>query len=193
MKKLLGVTLVVAVLLLSNCSSLKRNVHYSDLAMEQEFSQLFQSHSFIKTFTEPEEAYDYVKTAQVKFMTTSGKSKAKGLAAKLNGPSVVEQQPVTVYCRIGAQGTNGYIDFSKDSRSLESIVRSSVSAELIFMVFFGDRGIALPSFYLKSGYVYTSHNDQVDVYYFGNNKYDAAYPPAWSAEKAFSYLRKEID
>jgi hypothetical protein len=68
------------------------------------------------------------------------------------------------------------------------------------------RGFSIPgflwgqgSFYpkllskLKEGYVFTAGNSQIQSFRSFENSYEARYPIGWNTEKAFSYLRKEID
>jgi hypothetical protein len=76
---------------------------------------------------------------------------------------------------------------------MEESIRSAISAFEIFLVFYQDRGVSIPSYYLDSGYVYSSGNAQIQQFPFNNATYDAEYPVSWNSDKAFSYLRKEIN
>ena len=192
MKKIWGMALAVMVVSLSGCVS-TGGADYSSLANEHDFDYFFPSYSFIKTFAATEDAYDYVKTAQTKFSASSGKAKAKGLVAKLSGPPVSGEQPVTVFCSMYLGGKDGAIDLEENEKPLANVVRSAVSSIVVFLIFHDGRAIAIPSYYLQSGYRYTSGNKNVESYVYDKNTYSTEYPVGWSVEKAFSYLRKEIN
>ena len=199
MKKTWGILMIVIFLSFCGCASIQSNMNYSSLAKEHEFDYFFPSYAFVKNFDNTEEAFDYVKTAQTKFTTSSGKSKAMGLAAKITGPEVSGEKPVLVVCNITATGTNArneqnvVLDLSNEDRPLEEMIRVAISASVTFLVFYEDRGVSFPGYYLQSGYRYTSANSQIESFPYNNNIYTAEYPPNWSIEKAFSYLRKEIN
>jgi hypothetical protein len=192
MKKLSGIFFVIFALGITGCASMERNKYYADLAKEHEFEYYFPSSNFNRTFSTIEEAYDFVKTAQAKFSQSVNKPLVKGLAAKLIGPSVEQDVPVSLGCLIHANsGTD--IELSNIDRPMESVLRDATSASIIFLVFYQNRGVSIPSYYLKEGYVYVLGNAQVPSFtYFGNN-YKAEYPVGWGTEKGFSYLKKEID
>jgi hypothetical protein len=117
MKNAWRIALVIAVLCLCGCASTQGGVNYTSLAKEHEFSYFFPKPAFVHTFATIEEAFDYVKTAQAKFSVTSGKPLAKGLAAKLIGPPVTGEQPVTVACILSAQrADSSNIDLADTSR-----------------------------------------------------------------------------
>jgi hypothetical protein len=192
MKNIWRIAPVVAVLCLCGCAS-QGGVNYADKAKEHEFSYFFPRSAFVRNYATIEEAYDYINTAQMKFSATAGKPRAKGLTAKLSpSPSVSGEQPVTVVCFMYAQDTKTGIDLS-DPATMEKSIRDSISALFVFMVFYEDRGIAIPGFYLKSGYQYTSANSNPKQFSYNNTTYDAEYPVGWNIDKAFSYLRKEIN
>jgi hypothetical protein len=163
------------------------------LAKEHEFSYFFPSADFYRGFATVEEAYEYIKTAQTKFASSSGKSLAKGLAAKLMGPPVSLEEPVIVACYIGATTVDSGVDFSKAEKSIEDVLKHVPSAELVFLIFYQDRGVSIPSFYLASGYRYLSGNSQIRRFAFNKTIYDAEYPAGWRTEQAFNYLRKELN
>jgi hypothetical protein len=185
----LGIVLAVLVLGISGCASTQR---YAELAKEHDFAYYFPSNSSYRSFSSVEEAYDFVKTAQAKFTGTVNKSLAKGLAAKLTGPAVARDEPVSIGYYVSAyDGSN--IDLSKIEEPLENVLRNASSATVVFLVFYGDRGVSIPSFYLKQGYVYTTGNSQIQSFRAFGNSYEAQYPIGWNTEKAFSYLREEIN
>lgn len=194
MKRVLGILLVVVVLCVSGCATAEGKKNYSALAKENSFDYFFPSPSSTRYFSNLDEAYDFINTAQAKFVTSSGKSRAKGLAARLIGPPVVREKPVTVSYFIQA-GNPASIDLTKIDKTqttLEKTINSAVSATLVFLVFYQDRGVSLSNFYLASGWVY-NNNSQFKSFDFGNAKYDADYPVGWGTDKAFAYLRKETN
>ncbi|MDR0997924.1 MAG: hypothetical protein LBL70_02565 [Treponema sp.] len=185
----LGIVLAVLVLGTSGCASTQ---YYANLAKEHDFEYYFPAHSFRRTFSSVEEAYDFVKTAQAKFTSSVDKSLAKGLVAKLTGPAPEQDKPVSIGCFMQAN-TGSSIDLSKIEEPLELVLRNANSATIVFLVFYGDRGVSIPSYYLKQGFVYTSGNSQIQSFRSFGNRYEAQYPIGWTTEKAFRYLRKEID
>jgi hypothetical protein len=192
MKRLLKTFFAILVLGTIGCASVGRDKYYADLAKDHDFEYYFPSSNFNRTFSTIEEAYDFVKTAQAKFSKSVNKPLAKGLAAKLLGPSVEQDKPVSIGCfMLANSGSN--IDLTKIDKPLESILSESNSVIVIFLVFYQDRGISIPSYYLKEGYVYTSGNEQISSFTAFRNTYKAEYPVGWGTEKAFSYLRKEIN
>lgn len=192
MKQLVGSFLVLLVLGTTGCASIGRNKYYADLAKAQDFEYFFPSSNFNRTFSTIEEAYDYVKTAQAKFSKSVDKPLAKGLAAKLTGPSVEQDKPVFVGCFMQASSASA-IDLTKIDKPLEVVLRDATSAAVIFLVFYQDRGVSIPSYYLQSGYVFISGNAQISSFRSHGNSYEAEYPVGWGTEKAFSYLQQEID
>jgi hypothetical protein len=164
------------------------------MAKEQTFDYFFPKPSFYRSFATIEDAYDYIKTAQLKFSSAAGKPRVKGLGAKLIGPPPASgEQPVTVVCYLLASTANSSIDLSDTSRPMEETIKRAISALQVFMVFYEDRGISLPNYYLNSKYQYTSGNAQPQQFKFKDITYDTDYPIGWDTEKAFSYLRKEIN
>jgi hypothetical protein len=192
MKKLLGIFFAILALGIIGCASLERDKYYAGLAEEHDFEYYFPSSNFNRTFSTPEEAYDFVKTAQAKFAKSVNKPLAKGLAARLTGPAVEQDQPVSIGCfMLASSGSN--IDLTKIDKPLEAVLRESNSAAVVFLVFYQDRGVSIPSYYLKEGYVFTSGNAQISSFRSFGNTYEAEYSIGWGTEKAFSYLKKEID
>jgi len=192
MKRVWWMVIAVFAFSLAGCAAIQSDVRYSGLAKEQDFNYFFPSHSFTRTFADTEEAYDYVRTAQAKFSTSSGKSRAGGLAGKLSGPPVSGEQPVTVYCFMSAEDDKEVIDLDKIDKPLEVVMRNAIFAGVVFLAFYEDRQVSVSSFYLPSNYRFRG-NPQYSSYKFNDNTYSAEYPPNWSAAGAFSYLRKEID
>jgi hypothetical protein len=187
----LRIVLTIAVLCFCGCAS-QSDLDYANKAKEHEFTYFFPRPSFYRLFATIEEAYDYVNTAQVKFSTATKKPRVKGLSSRLSGPPVSGEQPVTVVCFIHAQDARNSFDLS-DPATVEKQIRNSISAVVIFMVFYGDRGVAIPSYFLEDGWAYDEENAQPKRFSFNDNTYNAEYPAGWGIDKAFSYLRKEIN
>jgi len=190
MKKAFGIILVIAALCISGCATAEGKKDYTALAKEKGFDSFFPSPSSTFYFADLDEAYDFVNTAQAKFAISSGKSKAKGLAAKLIGPPVIKGKPVTVTYFMQAFTQSGSIDLDKRSDPLEKAIRNALSATLVVMVFYQDRGVSLSNFHLASGWRY-DNNSQFQYFNYNDARYDADYPRGWGTDKAFSYLRKE--
>jgi len=193
MKTVFGITLVLAVFCFFGCESAPNNTQYRNMAEEHDFYYFFPADTFNKSFDSVEEAYDYVKAAQIKFSSSSGKIKAKGNVAKLFGtPAAPGLRPVTVLCIIWVQGDDNRMHSWNGFEPLEKVINSCISAIMTFLVFYEDRGIAIPAYYIRSGWRYNNNQSQKS-YEYGDRKYSAEYPPGWSVEKAFRYLKKEIN
>jgi hypothetical protein len=192
MKNTAGIVLAILILGTGGCTSLGSGKYYADLAKGQDFEYYFPQYSFNRTFSTIEEAYDFVKTAQAKFAKSVNKSLSKGIAAKLIGPPVEQDKPVSIGCFMQANSGSD-IDLSKTGEPLETVLRNANSALVVFLVFYQDRGVSIPGFYLKQGYSYTAGNSQISSFRSFGNSYEAEYPVGWNTEKAFSYLRKEVN
>jgi len=198
MKKISLIAIAVLVLCFCGCvtSATKDSSgrEYSSLANEHDFDYFFPSYNFSRTFNTLEEAFDFVKIAQIKFSTSSTKAKAKGLGARLFGPpaSVSAEQPVLMFCMLRARNKDEAVDLSKIEKPLEQVIKEEVSVSLVFTIFYEDRGVSISNFHLKSGYKYSS-NSQVKTFTINDDTYNAEYPVGWGVEKIFSYLKKEID
>ena len=196
MKRVFGIILAIVVFCISGCATTEGGKDYRALARENSFDYFFPSASSTRYFSNLDEAYDFVNTAQAKFTSSSGKNKAKGLGAKLVGPKVVKEEPVTVYYfmdasrKVGNRGES--FDLKEINEPLEKAIKDAIAASLVFMVFYEDRGVSLSNFHLASGWQY-SNNSQYKSFDFNNARYDADYPVGWGTDKAFSYLRKEIN
>jgi hypothetical protein len=174
---------------LSGCAS----VNYAGLAREQRFEAVFPSHNFTRNFATVDEAYDFVNMAREKFSQASSKIPRQGLAARLEGPVPGKEGPVSLVCLIGdVQDARGWIDLSKSEKPLETVLKEAVSASLVFLVFYNDRGVSISSFFLADGWVYTN-NSQIKRFEVLDNTYQADYPVGWGPKKAFSYLKGEVD
>jgi hypothetical protein len=187
-------TLILVMEMLGCASFASRNVRYDSLAKGKSFDYFFPSSDFVKTFSTIGEAYEFVNTASVKFsQNVSNKRRDKGLAARLRGPAV-KDSPVTLFCLIRASNDGGAIDLSVVGDELDAALRKAEDALLFFCVFYGDRAISLSNFYLDPKYSgYSNGNVQVQKFGILGNTYEANYPVGWGIEKAFSYLRGEIN
>lgn len=192
MKKTVRLISVLFIFLLCGCASAQRNKYYADLAKEHDFGYYFPEFYSNRTFSTIEEAYDFVNTAQVKFASSVKKSAAKGLAAKLIGPPVENDEPVSIECFISAGNEKSGIALWAINESLETVLKNAISATVIFLVFYQNRGVSISRFYLAQGYAYTS-NSLPDNFNYQGYSYKADYPVGWGIEKAFDYLKKEIN
>ncbi|MBN2440601.1 MAG: hypothetical protein JXJ04_04630, partial [Spirochaetales bacterium] len=118
--------------------------------------------------------------------------RAKGLAAKLTGPAVNDENPVILSYFITATDSKGYINLSKKRINLESSLKNVISVSCVFMVFYEDRAVSISDFYLHEDYRYNL-NDQYENFRFQGNVYRTDYPFGWGITKAFQYLKKEIN
>jgi hypothetical protein len=193
MKNAWKLLLLIAVLCLCGCAS-QGGKNYSSIAKEHEFSYFFPQPAVVRSFDTLEEAYDFIKPAQLKFASAAGKPRVKGLVGKLIGPPVPGEKPVTLVCLLGASTADGAnIDLTDTSKPMEESIKKAISSLELFMVFYGDRGIVIPNYFLHSDYEYKSGNTQFQQFTFNKNTYDTDYPVGWNTEKGFGYLRKEIN
>ncbi|MDR2313521.1 MAG: hypothetical protein LBE02_03220 [Spirochaetaceae bacterium] len=192
MKRIGELVFICLIFSLAGCASVQQNKYYADIADEHDFEYFFPSPSFNRAFPTIEEAYEFVNVAQIKFSKSVNKTAAKGLAAKLIGTAPKNDNPVSLVCFMRADGRNGFIDLSKIDQPLETVLKNSISASIVFLVFYQDRGVSISKFHLAQGYMYTS-NSQYSKFTYQGNTYNTDYPVGWGVEKAFGYLRKEID
>jgi hypothetical protein len=167
---------------------------YSAMAKEKSFESIFPVRSKDYSFANLDEAYDFVQTAQAKFTASSGKSKAKGLGAKLSGPTVTGQKPVTVCYFLEAFDGKNVVDLNKIEKplTLEKVIKDAPSAGCFFLIYYQDRAVSLSNFHLADGWVFDS-NSQYKFFNYNGKRYDATYPIGWGVDKVFSYLKKEIN
>ena len=170
----------------SGCGSYAK---YQDLAKEHDFDYFFPSASQVRTFDTQEDAYDFIMTARAKFGSSVGKALAKGLPGKLSGPVVVTDKPVSVFCFLSASN-NAPVDLDNNEVSMEKSIKDAISATIVFLIFYEDRGISLASYYLQTGWVYSS-SSQHSYFMLNDDRYVPEYPALWSNEKAFEYLWNE--
>jgi hypothetical protein len=192
MKKIYRIILAAAFFVFSAGAATANGKDYTALAKGISFESIFPAHSNIYIFADLDEAYDFVNIAHAKFTQSSGKKRAQGLSAKLIGPPVIADKPVTAGYILAASKNNKPVDLSKIDGSLEKVIKDATSAVIIFLVFYGDRGVSISNYHLPSGYRYDS-NWQVPYFNYNNTRYETKYPFGWGTDKAFSYLRKEID
>jgi hypothetical protein len=192
MKLIFKSAIPILILAFSACASSSEKVNYSALAKEQSFDYFFPSSNFSKTFSSLDEAEEYVNTATAKYVQTIAQFKAMGKAGRLKGPSK-EGDVVVVHCFFYASNTNGSINLSEvDKDDMPGVLSRTIGSRLYFCVLNNDRAVVIPSFYVAQGYLYPD-NTQPPYYNLSGNRYDADYPSNWGVDKAFSYLRKEIN
>jgi len=192
MKRMYGIILAAAFFMFSGVAATASGKDYAALAKELSFESIFPQRSKTYYFADLDEAYDFVNTAHAKFTQSSGKRMAKGLAARMIGPPVNGEKPVAVCYFLAAAKENKGIDLNKIDEPLEKVIKDATSATLVFMVFYGDRAAAISNFHLASGWTYNS-NSQFKSFTYNGTKYEAKYPIGWGTDKAFRYLKKEID
>jgi hypothetical protein len=194
MKKIHGIIPVAVLLCISGCATLMGGKDYNALAKEKSFEAFFPAPTTTYTFKDLDEAYDFVNTAHAKFTSSCAKSRAKGLTAKLIGPppAANKGKPVTISYFMEAWTTNNEIDLTKLKEPLEKVIKDAISAKLVFLIFYEDRGVSLSNFHLASGFRYNS-NSQDNTFTYNKTEYKAEYPFGWGTDKAFNYLKKEID
>ena len=179
-------------------------VDYRKIAYEQPFEKLFPSSDFKHTFSTIDEAYDYINIADRKFgQTVRIPLKGKGnLAAKLSGP-MPNDAPVTVYGWIRAfiivnRTTNrsSMINLREITIPLETVLQRNdiVHVFMVFIIFYNNRAVAIPRYYLDSRYTgFRDGNAHPKTYSIDGIPYNTKYPIGWGIEKSFRYLRGEID
>jgi hypothetical protein len=200
MKKICGIILVLALFVFSGCAVFEglkgspsgNGKDYKALAKEKSFESFFPVRSKDYYFDNLDDAYDFVQTAQAKFTSSSGKSKAKGLGARLSGPQVTGQKPVTVSYFLEAYDGKDVVDLNKIDKPLEKVIKDAVSVGLCFLIFYKDRAASLSNFHLASGWQFNS-NSQYKSFTYNSKTYEAEYPIGWGTDKVFSYMKKEID
>jgi hypothetical protein len=193
MKNMVIISLVLLASGLSGCASMSRNAVYAKMADEHDFGYFFPSADFTRTFATIDEAYDYTGAAGIKFGRASAKSSAKGLAARLTGPAPQADMPVLLVCYLRASDGKSAVDLSGKDKPLENALRRAVSATLVFLVFYDGRAVSISDFRLAQGWRYSDGNSQVERFRVEEAVYDARYPVGWGREKAFAYLKGEID
>jgi hypothetical protein len=192
MKLIFKCAIPVLILAFSACASSSQKVDYSALAKEQSFDYFFPSSNFAKGFSSLDAAEEYVNTATAKYVQTIAQFKEMGKAGRLKGPAR-EDDSVVVICFFYASDTGGSINLSEvDKDDLPGVLRRTTGSRLYFCVLCNDRAVVIPSFYTAPGYSYRQ-NTQPSYYNLSGNRYDADYPSNWGVDKAFSYLRKEIN
>jgi len=191
MRRLLFV-LTISVIALFGCSTIQENKKYAEIANQHSFEYYFPTTSSMCQFSSLDEAYDYVYAATVKLEKSINKHATKGLAAKLFGPEISTDKPVTVTHFFEAFDTSKVIDISKRNDNLKSTLTDAISVSSVFMVFYSDRGVSITDFLLADEYRY-DNNAMYKSFNVNNNTYTAQYPVGWGINNAFKYLKKEID
>ncbi len=187
-----GLTVVLTVLLAGCASAPDDQVDQAQVLDEHPFDYYFPDEYFVKTFATIDEAFSYVTAAKASFGKAVRKREVQGLAAKLVGPAIEGDQPVTVYCFLTAGDRSSDIDLSKVKGDLAEELQKAITVANVFLVFYQDRSVSISSFHLAPGYRYTT-NAQYPGFHVNETDYKADYPVGWGASTAFRYLRHEID
>jgi hypothetical protein len=196
MKNLRWVVAAVWAVWLGGCASLEQERRYAALAEAQRFADIFPAPDFYRQFSALDEAYDYINTASIKFARSIGnKRREKGLGAKLIGPPLPVHIPVAVVCLIRASdGVGNSIDLSGKDKPMDTALQQAEDAILVFLVFAGDRAASISRFYLDPKWSgYSNGNAQIQRFTVWENTYETDYPVGWGIEKAFQYVRGEIN
>jgi hypothetical protein len=189
MKKLLFALFIgTTALFVISCASFHEGKSYNELSKNEVFSYYFPKSNVSMQFDNIDEAYDYINTARAKLSMSVNKSRAKGLAAKLIGPSINKDIRITVAYFVTADSN----DLSKENEGLESILRKAISVSNVFLVFYREKATVISDFYLASGYQY-QNNSQYETFTFGGSQYETNYPIGWGIDNAFKYLNNEIE
>lgn len=184
------VALSLSILVLASCASSGVPKDMMNPYEDKDFSFFFPTDNQMRIFNTLDEAYLYVSTAQKSLRSACGKNLAKGLTAKLEGPRVENPLPVTVGYFIEAWDTRARLNTQNLSAALEGELKKAISVNVYFLIFYGDRGVAVSNYFLKEGYVYNSNNFY-ESFYHNNLSFSASYPAGWNLKKGISYLRGE--
>jgi len=200
--KYVGAILFI-VFCMTGCASTSQSAHYGELAKEHPFEYFFPSSDFVRTFSTIDEAYDYINMAERKFAQTLHipRTTAKGnLVAKLYGPKPEGARDITVIGWIRAEKgfpKNEMIDLSNITDPLETVLeqRTITFAFLTFCIFYRDRAVSIPNYYLDSRYNggFSDGNTHIQNYIIKGISYETNYPVGWHIKESFQYLRGEID
>jgi hypothetical protein len=190
MKNLLLAVSVVFIFI--SCSTVSTKNEIDDTLDKYPFEHYFPGPSNNFSFDSIDEAYNYVNSATQKISHDCDKQSAKGLAAKLLGPTVKGDKPVSVSYFLVIYDHGSYLDLSKPGINIRETVKNSIATTCVFLIFYGERGVSISDYYLKGDYRYSS-NSQYESFNYNHAKYIAKYPIGWGIDKSFKYLKKEID
>ena len=189
MKKVIFMLIISAtVLCVVSCVSSPEGKNYNELSKNKPFSYFFPKSSVSMQFDNIADAYDYINEARAKLSMSMNKYRAKGLAAKLVGPSINKDSRTIVAYFVAADSN----DLSKEDEGLENALRKARSVSNVFLVFYKGKGAVISDFYLDNGYQYRS-NSQYEIFTFGGTQYRTNYPIGWGIDSAFKYLNNEIE
>jgi hypothetical protein len=181
------VTLFVIVISIS-CTTTKNN----ELSKLEAFEYYFPTYMGIKEFESIDEAIKYIKEGNKVMVNTIDKYYAKGLTAKLEGTLDPNDKKVYFQYYMFAYDGKNWLDLSKLSGTLKNALRNSVAVTFVYVIGDDSRAVSVSNYYLVTGYRY-NFNDQIEKFYYKGNELYAVYPKGWGLEKAFKYMRKEID
>jgi hypothetical protein len=183
---------VLTVLVFGSCTSMQNQIKYENVAKQNEFDKYFPSASGEFTFSNSDEAYDYINEALAKFAQTSGKRRAKGLAATLTGPAIrlgQAQTKVVYFINMFGGDGNNVLTGKENKEELQGLAKSTVGSYTAFLVFYKGKAVVITCYFLKEGYVFNNNSFQTNFKY-ASGDYKADYPIGWTAEKAFAYLNE---
>jgi len=186
MKTLFGFFVLIP-LLFCTCATISDQMNYDKEAKSHEFEYYFPSINGEKTFTDLDLAYSYMNEAIIKFGQISGKSRAKGGGAILNGPPQ-KSENVKIRYFIGAFGLDGQ-NILTTIENAQPELMSSIGAYLVFLIFAGDKSGCLTRYYLRDGYMFESNSYATEFDAYGN-KYTAEYKTGWALKNVYEYLKE---
>jgi hypothetical protein len=169
-------------------ASLSAQANYARLARQNDFSHYFPSLSGEKNFDTLDEAYAYMNEATAKFGQVTGKNRAKGGGAILNGPSQ-NIRNVRVLYSIGAFDRNGESTLTNETTDVQKALRDAIGANLVFLIFTGSKAACSNGYYLRQGWQF-NNNSYNAVFTVGNNRYTADYRPNWTLRRVYEYLKE---
>ncbi|GHV45103.1 hypothetical protein AGMMS49546_30190 [Spirochaetia bacterium] len=193
MKRMLGIVLAIFSLGINGCISFSYSRTVIDSSTELPFDEWFFSNSFYTPYDNIDDVYDYVIDASAKFSRSVNKPSLRSAMAKINGPAITEDAPVSLYCMIKAEDDHGEIDLSNSINSLEFVLKHANSAVLTFLIFYEDRAISISNFHLKEGYKYNEGYDRYNTFDIEGIPYIPTYFIGWTVDTAFQYLDGQID
>jgi hypothetical protein len=187
--KMFFVFFVLVPFLFCNCASISEQMNYEKEARQHEFEYYFPSISGERVFADLDLAYAYMNEAIAKFDQISGKTKAKGGGAILNGPPQSDQSVRIVYF-MNAFGQSGQSTLTATTTNVQQELRASIGTVLVFLIFVGDKSGCQSCYYLKDGYVF-SNNSYATAFNAYGNKYTADYRVGWTLKNVYEYLKAQ--
>jgi len=161
--------------------------NYADEAKKHEFGYYFSGISGRKSFSNLDLAYSYMNEASSKISQVSGKKRAKGGGAILEGASPKNRDVRIVYF-MEAFGTDGKNVLTNTTADISKELKDNVGVLLVFMIFTGNKMACFTSYYVKQGFQF-NNNSWANEFTADGNKYTATYQRGWTLQKVCDYLK----